>query len=87
MPYKGRGGDLVKHSTKEAQMNAISDLNLTPDNLITLYTSAYLNGKGLDRESRGPEMDVLINQISYFVTDWQIKRMDVTIRGDVVVAV
>ena len=68
-------------------MNAISDLNLTPDNLIMLYTSAYLNGKGLDRESRGPELDILINEISQFATDWQIKRMDVTIRGDIAVAV
>ena len=68
-------------------MQAISDLNLTPDNLITLYTSAYLNGKGLDRDSRGPEMDLLIDQISHFATDWQIKRMDITIRGDIVVAV
>ena len=51
-------------------MNAISDLNLTPDNLITLYTSAYLNGKGLDRDTRGPEMDILIDEISHFATDW-----------------
>ena len=45
-------------------MNAIIDLNLTPDNLITLYTSAYLNGKGLDRDSRGPDLDILVDEIS-----------------------
>ena len=45
-------------------MNAILDLNLTPDNLITLYTSAYLDGKGLDRDTRGPDLDILVGEIS-----------------------
>ena len=61
-------------------------MNLTPDNLVTLYTSAYLNGRGLDRQTRGPEMEVLIQQVSTFANDWRIKRMDVTIRGDITVA-
>ena len=61
---------LAKHSTREALLNAISELNLTPDNLITIYASAYLNGKGLDRETRGPEVEMLLNSINTFARDW-----------------
>ena len=35
---------LYKHSSKEVLLNAIAELNLTPDNFITIYRSAYLNG-------------------------------------------
>ena len=51
---------LAKHSSKEALLSAIAELNLIPDNLVTLYTSAYLNGKGLDRETWEPDMEMLI---------------------------
>ena len=42
---------------------------------------------GLDRETRGPEVEILLNSINSFAMDWQIRRMDVTIRGYIIVAV
>ena len=78
---------LAKHSSKEVLLSAIAELNLTPDNLVTLYTSAYLNGKGLDKETWEPDMDMLIQQVTEFANDWRIMRMDVSIRGDITVAV
>ena len=51
---------LAKHSSKDALISAITEMNLTPDNLITLYTSAYLTGKGLTKETWDPEMEYLV---------------------------
>ena len=78
---------LAKHSCKEILLDAISALNMSPDNLITVYTSAYFNTKGLDRDNRKEEAEQLLQQISSFSSDWQIKRMDLTPRGDVIIAV
>ena len=32
---------LAKHSSREILLDAIAELNMTPDNLITIYASAY----------------------------------------------
>ena len=60
---------------------------MTPDNLITIYASAYFNSRGLTRETWNEEAEKLLQQVSGFAQDWQIKRMDLTPRGDIVVAV
>ena len=78
---------LAKHSNKETLLEAIAELNMTPDNLITIYASAYFTTCGLTRETWNEEAEQLIQQVSSFAADWQIKRMDLTPRGDIVVAV
>ena len=51
---------LSKHSSKEILINAITELDLTPDNLVTIYASAYFDAVGLDRETRGDEAEQLL---------------------------
>ena len=51
---------LSKHSSKEILLDAISELNLTPDNLVTIYSSAYFNARGLVRETRNEEAEQLL---------------------------
>ena len=50
---------LSKHSSKEILINAITELDLTPDNLLTIYASAYFDTAGLDKETRGEEAEQL----------------------------
>ena len=78
---------LAKHSSKEVLLDAIAELNMTPDNLIIVYASAYFNTCGLTRETWNEEAEQLLQQISSFAPDWRIKRMDMTPRGDIIVAV
>ena len=51
---------LSKHSSKEILINAITELDLTPDNLVTIYASAYFDTAGLDKETRGEEAEQLL---------------------------
>ena len=48
---------LAKHSSKEVLLNAIAELNLTPDNLVMIYASAYFNNRGLEQETRAAEAE------------------------------
>lgn len=61
---------LAKHKSKEALLDAVAELNFTPDNLLTIYASAYFATKGLERETWGEEADQIIQQISSFEADW-----------------
>ena len=78
---------LAKHSSREVLLDAIAELNMTPDNLITIYASAYFTTWGLTRDTWNEEAEQLLQQVSSFATDWRIKRMDLTPRGDIIVAV
>ena len=51
---------LSKHSSKEILINSITELDLTPDNLLTIYASAYFDAAGLDKETRGEEAEQLL---------------------------
>ena len=62
-------------------------MELTPDNLAIVYTSSYLHmieGEDTDKEK---EIEQLIQEIGSFENDWRILKMDLTPRGDIIVAV
>ena len=48
---------LSKHSSKEILINAIAELDLTPDNLVIIYASAYLDTAGMDKGTREEETE------------------------------
>ena len=68
-------------------MKELMAMELTPDNLAIIYTSAYLNTAGFEGEEKEREVEQLIQEIGTFENDWRIVKMDLTPRNDIIVAV
>ena len=62
-------------------------MELTPDNLVIIYTSSYLQTIGCEGSEKDLETEKLIQEIGSLENDWRILKMDLTPRGDIIVAV
>ena len=67
---------LRKNAPISFVLNDLANLNLTHDNLIILYTSAYLGTINAAEEDMKRELEHLIQQICTLETDWRILKMD-----------
>ena len=78
---------LRKFHPRNLIMQELMAMELTPDNLVIIYTSSYLHmieGGDTDKQQ---EIEHLIHEIGSFENDWRILKMDLTPRGDIIVAV
>ena len=78
---------LRKFHPRALILKELMAMELTPDNLAIIYTSAYLNTAGFEGEEKEREVEQIIQVIGTFENDWRIVKMDLTPRNDIIVAV